>query len=346
MYKEMKERIDVELASFMENANKKYFLEETSPLIFNSLKEYVLRDGKRVRPILVLCGFLGFNSKAAPGLYTTALSIELLHDFMLIHDDIIDRSDMRRGEPAMHTILNGFLKKFKNPDCSGEDLAIVIGDILYSIGLDAFLEVEVDPKFKEKALRRFVRAGVFTGMGEFYELENGLNAIKDITKESIYKVYDFKTAFYTFAYPLCIGATLAGASDEDIEKLNDYGTYLGRAFQIKDDIIGMFQDEQDIGKSAITDLQEGKKTILPWYAYKNGNDEQKQIINDLLEKEKVDNTDLQLMRKVLTNTGALDYAKSEIKSMSKEAKKLLNSCSISLKYKTILSEFTKKVLEV
>lgn len=342
----MKERIDAELVSFMERANKEYLLEETSPLIYKSLKEYVLREGKRVRPALVLFGFLGFNPKEAPGLYTTSLSIELLHDFMLIHDDIIDRSDMRRGQPAMHTILGDYVKKFPKADCTGEDLGVIIGDILYSIGIDAFLAVKVDPVYKERALSRFVRAGVFTGMGEFYELENGLNPIEEISRESIFKVYDFKTAFYTFAYPLCIGATLAGASDEEIEKLNEYGKYLGEAFQIKDDIIGMFQDEQDIGKSAISDLEEGKKTILPWYGYNNGNEEQKKIIKELLEKENVNTNDLELMRKTLIATGALDYAKEQIKELSEKARTILKSSKISTKYKTILGEFEKKILSV
>lgn len=346
MYKEIKERIDAELVSFIKSANEKFFLEETSPLIFNSLKEYILRDGKRIRPALVLFGFLGFNPKEAPGLCTTALSIELLHDFMLIHDDIIDRSDMRRGLPAMHTILGDYVKKFPKPDCTGQDLGIIIGDILYSIGIDAFLAVEVDPAFKEKALARFVRAGVFTGMGEFYELENGLNPIEDITLESIFKVYDLKTAYYTFAYPLCIGATLAGASAEEVDKLNDYGKYLGEAFQIKDDIIGMFQDEQDIGKSATSDLEEGKKTILPWYGYKNGNEEQKKIIKDLLEKDNIDLDDLALMRKTLINTGALDYAKEQIKELSQKANDILKTSKLSIKYKTILDQFEKKILSV
>ena len=346
MYKKIKEKIDLELADFIEKANKKYVLEDTSPLIYNSLKEYILRDGKRIRPFLVIMGFLGFNPKEAPGLYTTALSIEILHDFMLIHDDIVDRSQMRRGLPAMHTVLNTYLEKFENPDCTGEDLAIIIGDILYSIGLDAFLAVDVDLNLKEKALRRFVRAGVFTGMGEFYELENGLNPIETITKKSIYRTYELKTAFYTFAYPLCIGAALAGANDSDIEKLNEYGTYLGRAFQIKDDIIGMFEDEQSIGKSTLTDLEEGKKTILAWYGYQQGNKEQKSTIKSLLEKEKINTNDLCLMRKTLIDTGSLDYAKAQINEMKEKAKECLQSCSINPDHKTYLTEFAEKILKI
>ena len=345
MYKNIKQRIDKELAGFIEHADKKFGISQTSNLIYDSLKEYILRDGKRIRPFLVVCGFLGFKDREAPGLYTTALSIELLHDFMLIHDDIIDHSDTRRGQPAMHTILNNYLKTFRNPDCTGEDLGVVIGDILYSIGIDAFLEIDVDLNNKQKALKNFIRAGVYTGMGEFYELENGLNPIEKITEESIYKTYDLKTAYYTFAYPLCIGATLAGAQDDDIEKLTEYGTLLGRAFQIKDDIIGMFEDEQKIGKSATTDLEEGKKTILTWYGYNNADQDQKQQIKTLLETKKVTDKDLKKMRGLLKDTGALAYARKTITDMQEQAYAALASSRIKENHKKYLNEFAGKILK-
>jgi len=346
MYDELKKKIESELVRFMDESDKKFLLRDTSPLIFDSLKEYVLRDGKRIRPILILMGFRGYADKDAPGLYTTALSIELLHDFMLIHDDIIDKSDLRRGEPAMHTVLNDYVKKFKDPTCTGADLGIAIGDILYSIGIDAFLAVDVPFQHKQKALSRFIRAGVFTGMGEFYEMENGLKPAEEITKESIYKVYDYKTAYYTFAYPICIGAMLAGAPDSETDALCEYGTLLGRAFQIKDDIIGMFQDEQEIGKSATSDLEEGKKTLLIWYGYKNGTAEQKKTFGSLLGKKAITRDELGAMRKALTESGALEACKAEICTMNAEAQKLLAGTKVNLVQKTFLAKFADKILAI
>jgi len=345
-YNDLKKRIDKELKQFIDEADRKFGLRQTSPLIYESLREYVTRDGKRIRPVLVVSGFLSYADDAAPDLFTTALSIEILHDFMLIHDDIIDKSDTRRGDPAMHVMLGRHLSRFKAPQVSGADLAIVIGDVLYAMGVEAFLAVDVSPARKEKALHQFIKAGVFTGVGEFIELETGLIDLDTLQKETIYRVYDYKTAYYTFAYPLCIGATLAGADDAEVQRLYEYGTRLGRAFQIRDDIIGMFHDEQDIGKSALTDLQEAKKTVLIWYAYTNGSDTQRKRIRELMEKPNAGMDDLREMRRLLTDTGALDYAKSEITSLIAEAKEILRATSVKSGYRSMLLSFADKILSV
>jgi geranylgeranyl diphosphate synthase type I len=345
-YNDLKKRVDKELEQFIGEVDRKFGLKQTSPLIYESLKEYITRDGKRIRPVLVVSGFLAYADDTVPGLFTTALSIEILHDFMLIHDDIIDKSDTRRGDPAMHIMLGRHLARFKTPQVSGADLAIVIGDILYALGIEAFLAVDVPPARKEKALHQFIKAGVFTGVGEFIELETGLIDLDKLQKEAIYRVYDYKTAYYTFAYPLCIGATLAGADDTEVQKLCEYGTRLGRAFQIRDDIIGMFRDEQDIGKSALTDLQEAKKTVLIWYAYTNGADNQRKRVSELMQKPNIGIDDLREMRGILTDTGALDYAKSEIISLVAEAKEILKATAVKPGYRSMLLTFADKMLSL
>ena len=96
----IKNRIEKELRKYIVEVNKTYDLSGISPLLYQRIKEFILRDGKRIRPILFCIGYLGFADKAAPGLYRSAVSIELLHDFMLIHDDIIDKSHLRRSKPS------------------------------------------------------------------------------------------------------------------------------------------------------------------------------------------------------------------------------------------------------
>jgi geranylgeranyl diphosphate synthase type I len=222
----------------------------------------VLREGKRIRPLLFLTGYSGFTNKPAPGLYTSALSFELLHDFMLIHDDIIDKSDTRRGKPSMHALLNNYLKGTPNLKFSGEDLAIVLGDVIYAMAINAFLYIKEEKERKERALKKFVEAAMYTGSGEFIELIYGIKKLDKIKKEDIYKVYDFKTAYYSFASPLAIGAILAGAGKKQVDNIFKYGICLGRAFQIKDDIICMFDTEERTGKSSLTDLQENAPNLV------------------------------------------------------------------------------------
>lgn len=344
MYRRMKKRIDRELKKFSVTIDKLYSLNSISPLLSRCIKDFMLREGKRIRPILFVAGYLGFAKRPSPGLYTSALSIELLHDFMLVHDDIIDKSDKRRGKLSMHRMLDKYLKGYKNIKFNGVDLSLVVGDVMYAIAIRAFLSIKEDMSRKEKALNNFIEAAIYTGSGEFIELFNGIKNIDKITKQDIYKIYDYKTARYTFSTPLSTGAMLAGAPKNQINKLFTLGIYLGRAFQIKDDILGMFGQEKKIGKSTLSDLQESKKTLLIWYAFNNANASQKSLIKKLLAKKNVDVVDLLKIRKIVKETKALNQAKEEIARLIKKTQSIILSSSINKKYKHLLLDYSKQLL--
>jgi len=345
MYEKMKNKVDKELKRFINNIDKTYSLNRISPLLSKCIRDFILRDGKRIRPILFVAGYLGFAKKAAPGLYTSALSIELLHDFMLVHDDIIDKSDTRRGKPSMHKMFNIYLSRYKKIKFNGIDLGIITGDIMYAIAIKAFLSIKENMDRKEKALKKFIEAAIYTGSGEFIELLGGINHINKITKEDIYRIYDYKTARYTFSTPLETGAILAGADIKQTNKLSNFGVCLGRAFQIKDDILGIFGDEKKIGKSTLSDLQEAKKTLLIWYAYRNAERDNKKLIEKIFTKGRVNRTDLTTIRRIIRQSGALTQAKNEIRLLLNEAQKLLSSSSIGHKSKMFLMNYAKKILD-
>jgi geranylgeranyl diphosphate synthase, type I len=337
-------KLDKELISYAKRLDRDYRLKAISPLLSSKIKDYILRPGKRIRPTLFVMGYLAYTRKPAGGLYRSALSIELLHDFMLVHDDIIDKSDLRRGKPAMHTLFNDHFRDCEGIKFNGQDLAIVAGDILYALAMDTFLAIREKPERKEKALRKFVHAALYTGCGEFIEMVCGAKTIEEISQADIYKIYDFKTAYYTFAYPLSIGATLAGASDKEVKKIFEYGVYLGRAFQIQDDILGMFGDEKKIGKSVLSDLQEAKKTILIWRASRTANPVGRKQIKQVLSKEKVTLSDLIKTREVIANCGSLDYARKQITLLGAKAVKIGNSLKISSEYRKSLLSLSQKIL--
>ncbi len=342
----IKNTIEKEILKFAREIDKNYSLQKISPLLFKYIKDFICREGKRVRPILFVIGYRGFSKKIPSGLYKSALSIELLHDFMLIHDDVIDKSDTRRGKPSVHKMINSYLSGFSPQKFNGEDLAIVVGDVLYAMGIDSFLSIEEEPLRKERALKQLIRAALNTGSGEFIELLYGIKELDKITKEDIYKIYDYKTAYYTFASPLAIGAILAGAEKNQINRLIQYGIYLGRAFQIKDDILGMFGDEKKIGKSTLTDLQEAKKTILIWYAFHHVNASKKMLIEKILNKKRSKKNDLLVMRRIISESGALDYARKEISSFSASAKDILKSSKMDANYKTALDYYSAQILKL
>ncbi len=346
MLTRIKKRLDAQLPRFLDKLNDSFHLTRISPLLYSSIKEFVLRDGKRVRPILFVSGYLGFTRRPAPGLYTSALSIELLHDFMLVHDDIIDKSDLRRGKPSMHTLYNRYLRRNPNSKFSGQDLAIVSGDVMYAMAIHAFLTIEEEMARKERALRKFIEAAVYTGCGEFIELLEGLKEIDRVAKDDIYAIYDYKTAFYTFACPLASGAILAGAPQSSVDKLTLYGQCVGRAFQIKDDIIGMVCEEKTSGKSNLSDLREGKRTLLIWYAYQRGGRTQKKLIKNILTKKNAGMTDLLRMRKVITETGALTCAREEMESLRKKAQANLAASGLKPAYAACLNQYAQAILQI
>lgn len=346
MVYKIRNKIERELAAFIPDMDRLYGLSRISPLLYRGMKDFVLRDGKRIRPLLFVIGYLGFARNEARGLYRSAVALELLHDFMLIHDDIIDKSATRRGKPSMHALLDSYLKGRRHLKFSGEDLAIVVGDVMYALAIHAFLSIAEDPTRKEAALKKFVEAAMHTGGGEFIELLCSLKDFKSIQKKDIYKIYDFKTASYSFASPLATGAILAGAHPAQVERVFRYGICLGRAFQIKDDIISLFDEEKTTGKPSLTDLQEGKKTLIVWHAYHHSPYKQRRAIERILSKKKVSRGDLRRMRTILVSSGSLKYARRQISALLEEAERMGKTCGLRPEYTDALSRYLRQLLNL
>jgi geranylgeranyl diphosphate synthase type I len=344
MFKEISRRLENEINNYIKDIDKLYSLNKISPLLSRDIKDFILRAGKRARPILFVAGYLGFAKKQAPGLYRSSLSIELLHNFMLIHDDIIDKSDTRRGKPSLHKSFGNYLRGLKDIKFNGTDLAIVAGDVMYAMAIDALLSIKERPELKEKALKKLIEATIYTGAGEFIELLYGAKKLKQITKQDIYKIYTFKTAHYTFTCPLSIGAILGGADSKQIGIISQYGSYLGIAFQIKDDILGLFGEEEKTGKSPLVDLQEAKKTILIWYAYNYSQTKDKLMIENILRKKTITKSDLFKIREIVIKSGAKKFAEIEISSLLGKALKLITSSKMLPQYKNALYNYSKQIL--
>lgn len=346
MVSKIKNRLDKEMPDFVRKMDKTYSLNKSSPVLFHHIKDFVLRPGKRIRPLFFLIGYLGFAEKPAARLYTTALSIELLHDFILVHDDIIDKSELRRGKPSMHAMLNGYLAKYQKPKFNGQDMAIIAGDVMYAIGIGSFLSIAEKPEYKEKALIELTKSAVYTGNGEFLELLAQLKNIEKLKKEDIYKIYDLKTSYYSFATPLSAGAILAGANKKETDRLFEYGVYLGRAFQIYDDLMDILSPSDKTGKPNCLDLRESKKTILVWHAYNNSHKANKLILKRLLDKPGLTKIELLKILKILEAAKTIDYAKNQIRGLLERAKNILKRSKIKPSYKSILADHPKKIISI
>ena len=340
MIKRLRQRIERSLESFMEDIKHVYKLHLVSPVLFESIKEFSLRKGKRIRPLLLIISYLGYsprNKKISPSLYNASTCIELLHNFMLIHDDIIDRSNLRRGKPTMHKLLNKVARTSQKGKL-GYDLSIIAGDIVYALAIDAFLSIKEEPQRKERALKYFIQTAAFTAMGEFIDTVHGVQKLSRIKEHDVFLNYTLKTARYTFDCPLVTGAILAGAQEDDIPKLSQLGILIGQAFQIQDDIIGIFETQKNIGKSILSDLAESKKTLLVCRAYEKLPPRTRALFARYFNKPKKTYRDLVTVRRFFINSGSLQYSLEQIKERIDKTLTILQELKIRDEYRRIIKE--------
>ena len=336
----IKKRIEKSLQSFIEKTKKDYKLHLVNPILYESIREFSLRKGKRIRPLLLVLSYKGYcpsHKRISPSLYTASTCIELLHNFMLIHDDIIDRSNLRRGKPTLHKIL-GKIMRTKENEKLGYDLGIIAGDIVYALAIDAFLSIHEAAQRKEKALKYFIQTAAFTAMGEFIDTIHGAENIPKVKEKDVFLNYTLKTARYTFDCPLVVGAILANASPKDIKKLSILGILTGQAFQIQDDIIGIFDSEKNIGKSILSDIAESKKTLLVCHAYDHLQGKERKELLYIFNKPLKTYKDLLRIRKIFIKTRSLDYSLAQIQDRLLKTLKILRGLRMNALHKKYIAE--------
>ena len=222
-------------------------------------REYALRPGKRLRPALLAIGHgLGAgHAQLADGVWTFAAGFELLHTFLLIHDDVADRAERRRGRPALHRLLA--------PGRLGEDLAVVVGDHLFARSIEAMLVTGLPGA--SRVVRHYLGICRHTAAGQYLDLDLTRAPLSEVTLFQALRVAHLKTAQYGFVAPLVCGAMLAGAPASLLQALERVGRHVGLAYQLRDDLIGLHGDPELAGKCTDGDLAQGKRTFPVLAAY-------------------------------------------------------------------------------
>lgn len=279
--------------------------------VLSHLKEHCLRPAKRLRGALVLAGNQLINGdNYTKDAMTGAISVEIIHTSLLIHDDIMDQDDTRRGKPTTHKYYSNMHEElcgFGDKDHYGNSMAIQIGDIALLLGFNTLAESTIEPKLRIQVLNRLLRGIIHTGYGQAFDVS--LEAMGNSQEQDIVDLHSAKTAIYTYENPLHIGALLAGAQKNDLTLLSQYAMPAGIAFQLQDDILGLYGNPEKTGKAADSDLKQRKLTLLIKKAFEFSSDEQRRRLNKIWGKTNLTKKDADEAREIVENTGSLEYSK-------------------------------------
>jgi geranylgeranyl diphosphate synthase type I len=276
--------------------------------------EFTLRGGKRFRAILVLAGYHLATGRAPRPALPAAAGLEHFQSWMLIHDDIIDHSEERRGGPAVHRSLTAEHRASGREGSSeeyGVGIGITLGDLEEPFTVEAILKTTAPPAARLAALAEYVRMTRLTAYGQLLDIRNGTLPPADVSERDVLDVHRLKSAIYTVVSPLRIGALLGGSRPAALTDLEAAGTDLGIAFQLRDDVLGAGFDADESGKSA-NDLVEGKRTLLVVRAWAKGSAEDRARLLRVLGNPQAVPEDVERAREVLRSTGSLDYSERRI----------------------------------
>ena len=297
---EIRKPVEKEFNDFL-NLFKKVFNSDDVTL-GNVLLHIGNRGGKHMRPLLLILiaksyGDVSEKTKRA------AVGVELLHTASLVHDDVVDESDKRRGQPSVNSLFNN-------------KISVLVGDYLLSSSISSFVDAE-----NWQILRLMTEVCATLSSGEILQIENISNT--EVSEETYYEIIYRKTASL-FEACAGIGALSVNASEDDIRKAKELGKAIGMTFQIRDDIFDYY-DSDAIGKPTGNDMLEGKLTLPVIYAINNSNDEEMTVLVDKVKRGDANKEEIGRLVAFAKENGGIDYAYSKMEEFTAQAKSIVNS---------------------
>lgn len=297
------------------------------------------RGGKRIRGSLAMVGYEMFGGTDTALITEAACALEILNTYILVADDIQDRSEVRRGDTTAHILLKEYHEK---NHLSGESLhfgeAIAINAFLIAqhYAMNVLAQLNCPAETRIAAIENVNKCFIATAHGQTLDIFN--EVVATVSESDVLNVLEWKTAYYTFVNPMQLGAILAGANNSDLKQLAAYGIYAGTTFQLTDDILGIFSDEAESGKSPLDDIKEGKRTILTVYALKHAPKSDAYFLEQCLGNQNLTMAEFKRCRTILRESGALAYA-------HKKAVESANAAAQIIVKNTNWPESTKQFLQ-
>lgn len=313
--------------------------DDLAPLM--SALDALLGGGKRLRPSFCYWGWRAAGGGSGPGIVAAAASLELLQASALIHDDVMDSSDTRRGQPSAHRRFEALHHAQGWPgdaEAFGEGAAILAGDLCLAWSGEMFETCGLDDERRRRgrAIYDLMRTEVMCG--QYLDMLEGTRG--EATVETALRVVEFKSAKYTIERPLHLGAALAGAAPEVTTALTGYGLPLGIAFQLRDDVLGVFGDPAETGKPAGDDLREGKRTVLVALALERATPAQAAALRRRLGDPALDRPGVDELRAIIEETGGLAACEAMIERYAGEAADALRPAPITGEARDALADLT------
>ena len=314
---------------FLLNHQERYSYGVFFEPLYKDVVEFVSRRAKRIRPVLFLVSHRIFSKKEgnANALFQVAAALELLHSFILIHDDIIDRSEMRRGSSTFHKLMEMRQNHRHQKERIGQNIALVMGDILLVLAIETFFNATLDREPKEKAFQRFLAYITDTGCGEVQDILLSARDVSLVSLENIQEMYDYKTTRYTIECPLVLGALLSEVSDEVLSVLEQFSQPIGMAFQIQNDLVEFERLENGI-EIFQSDLLEGKKTFLLREAYEKLSETDRSFLQLSLNHPNPSESSIHKIRELINKSQAIESLKQKVSYFFSQATHFLNQSDL------------------
>src|SRR5207302_1595294 len=280
--------------------------------------DYVLRGGKRLRGALVLLGCEAAGGDRAWAI-DASIGVELIHAYLLVHDDFMDRDEVRRGGPTLHVELGAAARS----EHVGASLAVLLGSLCEAWALQLVLSAPVPADRVVAAAQLVSRELHQVTVGQMQDLSVPLG--RELRAEDVLAVERMKTGGYTFELPLRLGALLAGADEALLAALERFARPLGQAFQIADDLLGTFGAPEVTGKPNASDLREGKRTLLIARALEAASPADAKALRAGLGRRALTDAGAAELRAVLVRTGAPQAAREQAERLCAQALAALES---------------------
>jgi geranylgeranyl diphosphate synthase, type I len=337
---ELRTRVNRALADFLAGQARTLELvgDELTPVV-NTASSFLLEGGKRLRPAFAYWGYRGAGGRDSEEVLQAVASLELLHACALIHDDLMDGSDTRRGLPAVHRLFAGMHREEEwvgDPEAFGLSAAILLGDLCLVWADQMFHRSGLESQVMLTAQTLHDEMRVELMAGQYLDVLEQSLATQSIDRSM--RVARYKSGKYTVERPLHFGGALASATAEVIAAYSDYGLPLGEAFQLRDDILGVFGDPSETGKPAGDDLREGKRTVLIAATLDRADTVQTHQMRRLLGDPGLDVHGVESLREIILQTGALAYVESLIDSLMARSLDALRSAPIDDEARHVLHD--------